>query len=325
MLCVGTLGYTALGLNPFDALYQTAITVTTVGYGEIGIEDVTPASFRAFTLFVVLIGATTAIYTVSVLLEAVVEGAVNDRFRRRRMTKHIEHLDGHIIVAGWGRVGRAIARYASRHGAEVVVVDMESVDAGPHDVVTGDALEDETLIAAGISRAAVFIAALDTDGANLALTLTARSLRPDIFLVARTAKQSNEKKFRQAGADRIVNPHEIGGSRMGALAMHPTIAEFLDEVLHDEDHDVEIAEVPVDGESPLAGLQAGDVTQEGRALLIAVRHASGDYVANPPPTLTLTPGDVLIALGSGSEVLALRAAVHSRRTLLHRGRTGPGT
>lgn len=174
-----------------------------------------------FTLVLVLVGASTVIYTASVLLETVVEGTLNDGFRRRRMAKQIDHLEGHLIVVGWGRVGRAIARYARRHDADVVIIDRTEVETDDLPLVVGDALDDETLERAGIARAATLVAALDTDGANLALTLTARSLRRDLFVVARTAQQSNERKFFQAGADRVVNPHDIGGSRMGPSRCTP--------------------------------------------------------------------------------------------------------
>jgi voltage-gated potassium channel len=321
VLLIGTAGYTALGLDPFDALYQTAITVTTVGFGEIGAEQTEGRSYRYFTLFVVLVGASTAVYTLSVLLETLVEGHLNDGLRRKRMNKEIDSYRDHVIVVGWGRVGRAIARYAQRHDADVVVVDALELDVGDLPFVVGDAHEDETLIAAGIERASVLIAALDTDGANLALTLTARSLRPDLFLVARTAKQSNEKKFFQAGADRVVNPHDIGGSRMAALAMHPAVAEFMDEVLHDEEHDVELAQIEVPSDSPALHRSVAELaTTHGRALIVAIRAPDGKYTANPPSDHLIKPDDILVALGSAAEVELLRKAVSHRRAVLHRDR-----
>ena len=319
VLVGGTIGYWLLGLSVFDALYQTAITVTTVGYGEVGIDENT-GGYRAFTLVLVLAGASTVVFTASVLLETLVEGSLNDGLRRRRMAKHIAHLDQHVIVVGWGRVGRAIARYARRHHAEVVVVDQQDIETGELDLVVGDAMDDDVLVAAGIDRAAVLIAALDTDSANLALTLTARSLRPDLFVVARTAKQSNERKFFQAGADRVVNPHEIGGSRMGALALHPTVAEFLDEVLHDEGHDVEIIELTLGADSPVVNTPVGSLTDaDDRAMVVAIRTADGTYVANPPRGTLLGAGDVLVALGSNEQIRHLRAATQRPKPLLFRG------
>lgn len=314
VLVGGWVGYLVIGLGPFEAIYQTAITVTTVGYGEIGIDGVDEDDYRAFTLALVLLGAGTTVYTVTVLIETLVEGNLNDGLRRRRMAKQVDRMDDHIIVVGWGRVGRAIADYARRHGADVVIVDQRDVDTDDLPLVVGDAHEDDTLLEAGVDRAAVLIAALDTDGANLALTLTARSLRDDLFIVARTASQNNERKFVQAGANRVVNPHEIGGSRMGALAMHPTVAEFVDEVLHDERHDVEIVEVPVTAGSPMIGLDLAALLVDGEgAAVLAVRSADGSYLANPPRTTVLADGDVIVALGSSDQVRDLRSGVAARR------------
>jgi len=194
--------------------------------------------YRAFTLLLVLLGASSAVYTASVLLETLVEGSLNDGFRRRRMLHRVDKMRGHVIVAGWGRVGHAIAHYARRAGADVVVVDLAPVEAeGDPPMVIGDANDDDTLLAAGIERAATLIAALSSDSDSLSLTLTARSLRSDLFIVARAADQRNERKFLRAGADRVVNPYQIGGSRMGAIAIQPHVAEFLDDVLDDEVHD----------------------------------------------------------------------------------------
>lgn len=320
VLAVGTAGYVLIGLSPFDALYQTAITVTTVGYGEVGADQVDDAVYRGFTLVLVLVGAGTVVYTLSVLLENVVEGTLNDGLRRRRMTRQIARYDGHIVVVGWGRVGRSIVHYATRHNADVVVVDQDDADTGDLPLVVGDALEDATLQAAAVERARVVVAALDTDEANLALTLTARGLAPDVFLVARTAKQSNEGKFFQAGADRVVNPHEIGGSRMGALALHATVAEFLDEVLHDESHDVEIVEIEVEADSPAVNVPVGELCAgEHAALILAIRQGHGTYLSNPRPEVQIGAGDVLVALGSRDEVRRVRAAVARRRPMRFRG------
>ncbi len=322
VLAFGALGYSLIGLDPFDALYQTAITVTTVGYGEIGPPDEVDRAYRVFTLLLVLSGASIALYTASVLLETLVEGSLNDRFRRRRMLHQVDKMRGHVIVAGWGRVGHAVADYARRSGADVVVVDLAPVEAeGDPPMVIGDANDDDTLLGAGIDRAATLIAALSRDSDNLSLTLTARSLRPDLFIVARVADQRNERKFVRAGADRVVNPYDIGGSRMGAIAIQPHVSEFFDDVLDDEVHDVDVQEVVVGADSPAADAQLGDVAG-GResALVVAVRDDSGHYTVNPRADTKLRAGDVLIALGSRSQIERLAATAEHRAALPFRGR-----
>lgn len=307
VVVAGTFGYVVLGLGAFDAFYQTVITVTTVGYGEIGGAGEIDTAYRVFTVFLVLGGVGSVLYTLGVLLESIVEGTLNDQIRRRRMEKHIDDMRDHVIVAGWGRVGNAIAQYVRRMDGAVVVIDRDPPhEEGEWPVVVGEATVDETLRAAGIDRAGTLVVALDSDADNLYVTLTARSMRSDLFVVVRTSSQTNEPKFLQAGADRVVNPHEIGGSRMAALAMQPHVAEFFDEVLHDEGHDVSINELHVPESSRLVGATLGSIGDAAHPLVVALRSPDGTYNTNPGPAASLSVGDVLIVLGTTDQVTHLR-------------------
>ena len=307
---VGVLGYRLLGLSLFDSLYQTIITVTTVGFEEIGEPDDIDTTYRVFTLGLAVFGVSGALYTLGVMVEALVEGSLNDGLRLRRKQRMIDNMSNHLIVVGAGRVGHAIIHYVGRHGADVVVVDrLEQADLdGPS--VVGEATDDDTLRRAGIERASTLIAALDSDADNVYVTLSARALNPNLHIVARTNDQANEPKFFQAGADRVVNPAEIGGSRMGALAMHPTLAEFLDEVIHDESHGVTVDEVSVADGAGAVGRSLGDVVgTTGQPLVIAIRDQNHGYLANPTPSETLTSGSVLVVLGAESHIARLRAEI----------------
>lgn len=310
VMAFGVFGYRVLGLSFFDAFYQTAITVTTVGFGEIGPEDEIDRAYRAFTLLLVFFGVSGVLYTLSVMVEAVVEGSINDGFRRRRDYRMIQHMNDHVILAGAGRVGMAISHYVGRHDAELVIIDRAYRPDGDQPVILAEATEDETLIQAGVTRARTLIAALDSDADNLYVTLSARALNADLFIVARTNSQANEAKFYQAGASRVVNPHEIGGSRMGALALHPTLAEFLDEVLHDESHGVRIAEVVLPASSAAIGAPLGRLLNRcsSTPLVLAVRNQQHGYSVNPDDDSTLSEGDVLVVLGEPEEVEDLRLA-----------------
>ena len=307
---VGVVGYRLLGLSLFDALYQTIITVTTVGFEEIGTEAEIDTTYRVFTLGLAVFGVSGALYTLGVMVEALVEGSLNDGLRLRREQRMIDNMSGHLIVVGAGRVGHAIVHYVGRHGAQVVIVDREEQDDLDEPSVLGEATDDETLRRAGIERASTLIAALDSDADNVYVTLSARALNPDLHIVARTNDQTNEPKFFQAGADRVVNPSEIGGSRMGALAMHPTLAEFLDEVIHDESHGVTVDEISVPDTASAIGRPLGDVVgTSGQPLVIAIRDQSHGYVANPAPDVTLSSGSVLVVLGAEGHIARLRAEI----------------
>jgi voltage-gated potassium channel len=304
----GATGYALLGLSWFDAMYQTVITITTVGYGEIGGDEV-DQSYRVWSLILVLTGTVAALYMVSVVVEAVLEDNMNDRIRRRRMQKRIDDLSGHVVVAGWGRVGHSIGAFVRRMGSEVVVIDNDAeVTSEGYLRIHGEATEDAVLEKAGIQRAHSLIAALPTDPKNVYVTLSARALCPNLYIVARSSNSSSEPKFFQAGANRVVNPHEIGGSRMGAVAMQPNVAEFFDEVLHDDTHDVAVIELTVTSSSVVIGNSACQLSVPGdeQALVVAVRKGDhGTYLANPGPEVIVDSGDVIIAVGSAAELQAL--------------------
>lgn len=214
----GTLGYWALGLTPLDALYQTVITVTTVGFREIGDVD---GRFEVFTIIVVLVGTSTTLYTFSIVLEILIEGRLTDHYRRQRMERDIAHLRGHVILCGYGQVGRAITDSLERSGHNVVIIDREETieEVEDHYWVHGDATDDSVLRIAGLEHASTLICAMNSDADNLFVTLSARAERSDLFIVARATNQSVEPKLRRAGANQVVNPHQIGGSRMAALVL----------------------------------------------------------------------------------------------------------
>lgn len=305
----GWVGFVLLGLPTFDALYQTVITITTVGYAEIGATGDNTMSYRVFTLSLVVVGVAAVLYTIGAMADSLIEGSLNEELRRRRMLKAINELRGHTIVAGWGQVGHAVAEYVTRQGGEVVVIDRNPQhDESEHPIVVAEATDDDVLRSAGIEHAKTLVIALDHDADSLFVCLSARALRPDLFIVARTSDQKNEAKFVQAGADRVINPHEIGGSRMAALATSPHVAEFLDEVLHDDQHDVAVEEVVVAPDAPMVGSSLRDLhASEGRrSLVIAIRQPDGEYLTNPSADTMLASESVIITLGSADEIRRLR-------------------
>jgi voltage-gated potassium channel len=312
LVCVtvgGTIAYLLLGLSLLDALYQTVTTISTVGFREYG--EVTTA-WQITTLVVILVGAGAALYTLGVFLETLVEGRLTDRLGRRRTQRKVASMNDHVIVCGWGRVGRTIAAHLHGAGREVVVIDSDPIRAAAADVpaVEGDATDDAVLRLAGIERAATLVAALSNDSDNLYVTLSARSICPDIFIVARARTDSADAKLLQAGANRVVNPQRIGGARMAALALHPSVADFLDVVMHDGSLEFRLAEVRLSPESMLAGrtVREAHVRDKTGALVLAVRHEDGTFITNPSPDVELTPGQLLIAIGTQQQLDALSRA-----------------
>ncbi len=301
----GTIGYRQLGLTVEEALYQTVITITTVGYGEVGTVT---EGYRIFTVLLILFGTGTALYILGVLIESLFEGRLDDQIRRRRMQRDIDRLSGHAVLCGFGQVGRSIYREMVAAGRTVVVVDRRQLDEAPLLNIVGEATDDSVLVAAGLERADTLVLALDSDVDNLYVALTARSMCPGLFIVARSNVSSAEPKLRQAGVDRVVNPHEIGGSRMAALVLQPDVADFLDVVMQDERLEVRLAETGVLSGGPFAGMALSecDIPDSTGATVLAVRRGES-FVTNPPDHFVLADGDVLISLGTKRQLADLKS------------------
>jgi voltage-gated potassium channel len=175
--------------------------------------------------------------------------------------------------------------------------------------VQGDATDEAVLRAAGIERARVLVTALNTDADNLYVTLTARSMASRLFIVSRAASEAAVGKLVYAGADRVVNPQDLGGARMAAFAVQPHVAEFLDVVMHDGSLEFRLEEVEVPVDSPLAGetLRSARVHDRTGTLVLAMRHPDREFRTNPPPTAEIVGGEVLIVIGDAEQVGALRA------------------
>jgi voltage-gated potassium channel len=307
---LGTIGYVALGFSVLDAVYQTVTTVATVGFREVQPLD---DAGKIFTIVLILVGVGTALYTFSVVLETLFEGHLQAVFGRRRMERQIDAMQQHIIVCGWGRVGRAIAEELTAAHTDLVVIDRDTtrVFEAPLPAVVGDATEDRVLEAAGLRRARALFAALDSDAANLFVVLSARSLRPDLFIVARARVEESEEKLRRAGADRVVNPQSIGGARIAAFVLQPHVTEFLDVVMHDRGLEFRLEEIFVPRGSSAAGLSIRDAQLRDRtgALVLALRKEDGSFITNPSPDTAIRAGHILIAIGTPTELDALERTI----------------
>lgn len=306
VLVVGTVGYMWLGLDLVDAVYQTVITVSTVGYRELGIVD---RQYEVFTIFLILFGTGTVLFTLGVLLETIFEGQLDDQFRRQRMQRRIDELDGHVIVCGYGQVGRAIVGEMHRAGKQVVIVDHAELDLDDLEegveLVIGEATDDAVLEQAGLHRASTLVVALDSDADTLYVSLTARTENADLFIIARANSAGVVEKLGRVGVDRVVNPHEIGGSRMAAMVLQPDVTDFLDVVMHDLELAVRMAEIPATDRTGYVGRTVTELlTPEQPATLVAVRR-DGEFISNPPGDLEIELGDILIVLGTDEHIRAL--------------------
>ncbi len=310
IIVVGSLGYILLGFGLLDALYQTVTTITTVGFREIHPLD---TRGQIFTMVLILVGVGTAFYTMGVLLETLVEGQLVDVVGRRRMERKIAGFTGHTIICGWGRVGRTISQYVEGQGQDVVVIDIdaERLASCPHPYILGDATDDEVLERAGVRSARAVVAALDLDASNLFVVVSCRALQPELFIVARARVDANEEKLRRAGADRVVNPQNIGGARIAAFLLQPHVAEFLDVVMHDGSLEFRLAEIRIVAGCSIDGrsLRDAHIRDQTGALILAIRDVDGTFATNPAPETDLLQGQVLIAVGTEDQLQALTTLV----------------
>jgi voltage-gated potassium channel len=299
---VGTIGYWLFGMSLTDATYQTVTTVTTVGFRELKEFDNVE---QWFTILLIITGASTVLYTFTLTVQLVVEGEFGNFVGRRMMDREINNMSGHTIVCGWGRVGRAVADDLAEAGHRVVVVDIdaERVANVPYPTVVGDATLDSTLRSAGIGRARALIAALEGDAENLFVTLSARAIVPELFIVARARQDESVPKLANAGADRVVNPQELGAARMASFVARPHVAEFVDVVMHERSLEFRMQEFDVPDGSPLAGqtLREADLRKRAGVLILALRRVDGSFTTNPDPDIVIEPHQVLIAVGTGTD------------------------
>jgi len=227
------------------------------------------------------------------------------------MERDIDRMHGHVIVCGWGRVGREVARSLASGTTDVVVIDRDPERLGgiPFAYVCGDVADDETLLSAGLDRATALVAAIDTDADNLYVTVAARSMRPDIQIIARARNESSESKLMRAGADRVVNPQQLGGDRMASFVTQPHVVDFVDVVMHDGSLKFRLEDVTLVSGSVLAGktLRSAHLRDETGALVLAIRRPDGRFVTNPLPEDTIEAGDVLISIGTAEQLEALVA------------------
>jgi voltage-gated potassium channel len=307
----GVIGYRVTGLGWMEAIYMTVITVTTVGYREVGGQP--SVGEQIFTIVIITTGVSTVLYTFTLGVQTVVEGQLREFVGRRRMNKVIEGFRDHTIVCGLGRVGQTVVDDLVSHGETVVIVDEnpEQVRDVHHPVVVGDATLDSTLRSAGVEHARALIAALEGDAENLFVTLSARTINPELFIVARARAGESVAKLSHAGADRVVNPQDLGASRMASFVVQPHVAEFVDVVMHERSHEFRIREYQLTPNCWLVGQEVGDARLRDRteALVLAVRTNDGTFITNPEPSITLAAGDVLIVVGTEEGLAGLQEAL----------------
>lgn len=308
VIVVGTFGYVELeGWHWFDALYMTVTTITTIGGGEPRPMDV-PGKW--WTMGVVAIGFGVLTYTLLRLLTYTLEGRLGTVVGERRMRQRVAGMTGHHILCGFGRVGGEIAQIFTDESIEFVVIDINQdslarAAAAGFRTITGDAAKTETLRAAGVDRARGLVAAVDSDEINIYVTLSARVLNPNIFIVARANRDDAESKLRLAGATRIISPYQMGGRRMASLAMRPTAVEFVDTVLFAKNSQLVLEDFRVAAGSRWVGKALSAIVPDGDDVVVLALKRAERMLFRPPPETRLEESDEIVAAGPPGGICAL--------------------
>ena len=311
MVLIGTLGYYFIekDYSLFDALYMTVITLATIGY-----EEVHPLSKwgRLFTIFLILGGVTTFLYAATATVRAVVSGEVRELLGRQRMERSLAQMEDHLIVCGYGRMGRLVCQEFSRQRLPFVIVDSNPQVLAAFELahgipLNGDAASDEVLKQAGVERARGLVTVMSSDADNLYTTMSARLINKKLFIVARVEDPKAEQKLRRAGANRVVSPYAIGGVRLAQAVLRPTVVDFLELATKTEHLDLQIEESRVGPSSPLAGTTLVDsrIRADLKVIVVAIKKGGGDMVFNPAPNTVIEAGDIVVAIGDRKHLDAL--------------------
>ena len=311
ILVFGTAGYVMLsGCSVLDGLYMTMITITTVGYSEV--VPMTPQT-RIFTILLILTGVSFVLFIFGRITETVIEGGLGKIYGRINMEKKIAQLQNHYIVCGFGRIGKVICRDLAQNRKPVLVIEND-----PHEIealkeegflyIDGDAADDKTLLRAGIEKAKGLIAVVSTDAANVYIILSARGLKPDLFILARSSAEKNaETKLLRAGANKVISPYFIGGTRMAQLLVRPNVIDFIDLTVHAGELGLRLEEMRVSKDSVLCNqtLQDSGLRKQYDLIVVAIKRVEGKMLFNPTPQENILPGDTLILLGDYQNIKGL--------------------
>ncbi|HYA31251.1 MAG TPA: potassium channel protein [Thermodesulfovibrionales bacterium] len=309
VILAGTIGYMIIEQwSLLDAVYMTIITITTVGFSEV--HPLSSAG-RVFTLFLILFGVGTILYTFNNAARIVIEGELQDVFGRRKVEKKIKEMRDHYIICGYGRMGMVICKELKEKGARFVVIEKAPMPADNLEsdmlLVRGDATKDEVLKQAGIERAQGLISVLPTDAENLYVVLSAKVLNPDLNIVARAGEEGSEQKLLRAGADRVVSPYHIGGLRIAHTVLQPSVVDFIEFATRSGNIDLQMEEIYVREGAGISGttLDQCGIGRELGIIIVAIKRTGGEMKFNPTFRTVIRPGDVLIALGEKDKLKIL--------------------
>jgi voltage-gated potassium channel len=309
LLLIGTIGFHVIEtISILDSLYMTIITVFTVGFREIK-EPMSPVG-QVFTIFIILGGVGSVLYTFTKLAEVVYEGTINKIWRRKRMEKKIQKLKDHYIICGHGRMGCTVRERLEEENLPYVVIDnseeglveLRSQQDCLH--IEGDATNEDVLIKAGIKRAKALAALLAKDADNLYLVMTVKLINPSLFVLSKVLDEEAERKILQIGANKVVSPYKLSGLKIAQALIRPTLVDFLDLIIRRSELSLSMEEVIVKKDSRIVDrtLAECDIRRKANVIVVAIKKPGEEIVFNPSPSVDIESGDTLLVLGDNAHI-----------------------
>jgi voltage-gated potassium channel len=315
VIVYGVIGYVATGWSFADALYMVVITISSVGFTEV--RPVDSPYLRVHTMLVIAFGMVAVGYTLAGILRFVAEDELAKLLGHQRVKRMIDHLSGHTIVAGMGRMGDLLCEELAAAAEPFVLIEISAekltiAAARGWLHVAGDATEEEVLARAGLARAKNLVTAIPNDAANVFITLTARQMNAHVQIIARAERSSTQKKLKQAGANHVVLPAAIGAHRIVSILTNPSAVEFIELVTHRSSLAIEMDEVAVTDPGPFAGqtLRDADIGRRTGVIVVAVKRVDGRVEFPPKGDEPFAAGDSIVLLGRRANLMHFREAFH---------------
>jgi len=314
---LATVGFVEAGWTIADSIYMVTLTIFSVGYEEV--HPLNTPLLRALDMATIILGCTGMIILTGALVQTFSHFQVKRLLGLERMEQQVARLSGHTIIVGVGRIGRQLAKQLAEAKSPFVIVEQnaekiaEARELG-YLCIAGDATDEDVLRHAGIERATALATVLPQDAANVFITLSARSLNPELEIIARGEVPATEAKLLQAGANQVVLPTHIGAEHMAEMILYPKTTRYLSgsEQLRDlqrglDDFGLELEVVTARKEAGIAGGTVGEAERRGGGAFFIIRlerAADGKVIDRPGEAVPIEEGDQLLLILRGSRVAA---------------------